>query len=94
MKTELRNLAHIKKMRQINTYAGSAGLTLGSISFIMVIFITIVLIIFCKVAKDKHDAQNNINNLNTPRPLSNFSVTFARDPESHSQNVQSDNDSR
>ena len=86
LKTELRNLAHIQKMRRLNTVAGGAGLSLSIISFIMGLIITIVLILFCKVGKEKMDEieadKNNSNNTNQqPRPRSDLSVTFSRGTE-------------
>ena len=50
LKSEIKNLAYIKKMRQINSITGNAGLAFSILSFIGVIFIFIIIAVFCKVA--------------------------------------------
>ena len=77
LRTELKNLAHIKRMRQLNTISSSTGLTVSVLSFLMVLIVTFVLIIFCKNVK--RQAQNNEvdQNLDTGLPLRNLNRPFS-----------------
>ena len=82
LRTELRNLAYIQKMRKLNTISGSAGLSLSILSFIMVLAITVILVVFCKVARERHQqhlAHEILRNDLDPthiRPRSTFSVAM------------------
>ena len=88
LRTELRNLAYIQKMRKLNTISGGAGLTLSAISFIMVIFVIITLVVFCKVAKKKDNENPAEDQTPTYRALTRFSQalnTLTRNDNPHEQ---------
>ena len=82
LRTELRDLAHIQQMRKINTYAGGAGLTLSTLSFIMILIISIIIICFFRVARERNQIlEPNVNSHNNDhelvnRPRSTFNVAF------------------
>ena len=58
LKNEVRQLAYIKKMRQINSITANTGIALSTLSFIGVIFIIVIIVCFVRVAsKQKHRRQ-------------------------------------
>ena len=57
LKSEVKNLAYIKKMRQINSITANAGMALSTISFIGVVLIIMTMICFYIVARDNKKRQ-------------------------------------
>ena len=93
LKSEVKNLAYIKKMRQINSVTSTAGIALSSLAFIGVILLIIVLFCFCRVATDvKHSdkmaqliqaaqgKESTVTHVANQRPISNDNIELPLDP--------------
>ena len=61
LKSEVKNLAYIKKMREINSITANTGMALSSISFIGVILIIVFLICLYIVARDRKKREHVVN---------------------------------
>ena len=64
LKSEVKNLAYIKKMRQINSVT---GLALSTLSFIGVIFLIVTIIVFCKAASQQKNKEKIVQYFNQPK---------------------------
>ena len=94
---EMKNLKYVKKMRQLNSITGNAGLSLAVISFISVIVIFVIIATFCRVAEEKGNGEPDTDTVGK-----NYTVTIGNvftkkeqgRPQSMPlvQNVQNDQD--
>ena len=67
LKSEVKNLAYIKKMRQINSVTGNTGLALSTLSFIGVIFLIVTILVFCKAASQQKNKEKIVQYFNQPK---------------------------
>ena len=72
LKSELKNLNYIQRMRQLNSYTGGAGLTLSSISFVLVLITLVIIFCFCRVSKAQDKDNSNNSTPLAERPKSTF----------------------